>query len=180
MPLQVTCDTISDLYKHGKRTASAILLKHLDTLMGLAKFHRESKDAGLDAARILLILRYEKGIKGKNWETLDTLRFKMAASTDKPMSCFPPTDDAFMQHALRAKLEIIIWCTSHIAKPKTLDPIDHGWIKCSGNLEYVTFAKESVPREPNGLTHFDCNDEKCSCILTCLKFLEICICDKCC
>ena len=124
------CDTKSGIFKHGKRSAYTILLKHPDTLIPLKEFHSLYMEAGLGAARELLLLMYKRGIKGKECDTLDELRFQMVTSTDQPMSYFLPTDDAFTQHARRTKLQTIFWCTSHIAKPKVLDPTNYSWQKC--------------------------------------------------
>ena len=179
------CDTTSGLFKLGKRTAYTILQKHEDALMGLTEFHYENKDSGLEAARKFILFMYGKGIKGKPCGTLDELRFRMATSTDKPVSSLPPTDDAFMQHALRAKLQTIIWCNSHIAKPKIVDPSEYGWVKCDKDLQCVTNLKDFAPKELRDLTHLFCKDEKCTngrkcpCILAGLKCIEICNCDSC-
>lgn len=178
------CDATSGLFKLGKRTAYTILQKHQDTLIRLAEFHCADKEAGLEAARKFILLMYEKGIKGKTCNTLDELRFQMATSSDKPVSSLPPTDDAFMQHALRAKLQTIIWCSSHIAKPKIVDPTNYGWMKCNKDLQYVTSLKESAPKEIRDLIHLFCKDEqctdgrKCPCILAGLKCVEICNCNS--
>ena len=173
------CDTTSSIFKLGKRTAYTILLKHEDTLKPLTKFHSPDVDAGLEAARKLVLLMYEKGMKHKACETLNELRFQMATSTDKSVSSLPPTDDAFTQHALRAKLQTIIWCTSHIAKPKALDPNNYGWMKSGRDLQCVTSVKESAPKELRDLTHLFCKDvnctdaRKCPCKIAGLRCIEI-------
>ena len=179
------CDTTSGIFKLGKRTAYTIFLKHQETLIPLTEFHSLDVDASLEAARKLVLLMYGKGMKRKACETLNELRFQMATLTDKPVSSLPPTDDAFMQHVLRAKLQTIIWCTSHIAKPKPLDPTNYGWQKSGRDLQCVTSLKESAPKELRDLTHLFCKDVKCTdgrkcpCKIAGLRCIEICSCESC-
>lgn len=132
------CDTNNGLFKLRKHTTYAILQKHQDTLIQLTKFHCADKEAGLEAARRFFLLMYGNGIKGKLCNTLDKLHFQMATSTDKPVSSVPPTDDAFMQHTIKAKFQTIIWCSSHSRKPKTTGPTNYNGRKCNRDLHYVT------------------------------------------
>lgn len=181
------CDSTSGFFKLGKKTAYTTFQKHQDAVKGLAEFHSPEHDDGLDAARELLLLMYGKGRKGRSsWDTFDEMRFQLSATTDKPVSSLPPTDDAFRQHALRAKFQTMIWCRSHIAKPRARDPTEYGWIKQSDEcLQCVTSLKESAPTEIRDLTHLYCKDtnctdgRKCACVLAGLKCIEICSCNNC-
>ncbi|KAG1681427.1 hypothetical protein GQR58_011823 [Nymphon striatum] len=99
--------------------------------LGIDTDKEPGDDEGLDAARELLLLMYGKTRKEKSYATLDELRFVLSSTTDKPVSSLPPTDDAFRQHSLRAKFQTMIWCRSHIAKPRMRDPTEYGKAKMS-------------------------------------------------
>ena len=58
--------------------------------------------------------------------TLDDARLVMASARDRPATCLPPTEDAFLQHLKRAQVQTQIWQTSHIAKQKQINTVGNG------------------------------------------------------
>ena len=94
--------------------------------MTLRFFHEDDDDDSVESARKFAFLLY--GQKAKNVKSLNELRYRLATTTDASM--FPPTEDAFKQHVLRAKYQTRIWCESHIAMPRTTNPVNHGWSAC--------------------------------------------------
>ena len=85
MTLQdVTQRVVSSNYRKG--TAYNILLKHQGILIPLIEFHSVEVEAGLEAARKVLLLMYEKGTRHKSCDTINELHFQMTISTDKPES----------------------------------------------------------------------------------------------
>ena len=115
--------------------------------------------------------------------SLNDFRYRFATTTDKAASMLPPTEDAFRQHALRARYQTRIWCESHIAIPEGLDPVNHGWWSCEGGgVTPTKYTKESAPVELRDLTHLyctdnDCKDEKnCPCLQAGLDCIEKCVC----
>ena len=102
------CDTTSALFKIGKQTAYTKLIKHEETLRGLAALGDLSSDDTLvlENARRYALLLYGK--KGQSCSTLDELRYILASTTDMSACALPPTEDAFRQHVLRAQCQAAI------------------------------------------------------------------------
>ncbi|KAG1687923.1 Glutamate receptor ionotropic, kainate 1 [Nymphon striatum] len=119
------CDTTCSFSRIGKRTAYSTLIKNAHTLSDMKRFHEADMDTCISLARKFLRLMYGK--KGKHLDSLNDLRFHFAATTDKPASMLPPTEDAFKQHILRAKYQTKIWWESHIANSPLISPVGHGW-----------------------------------------------------
>ena len=117
--------------------------------------------------------------KWRQGNTLDDVHYIFATTTDKPATQLPPTEDPFHLHALRARNQILIWCSSHVLKPKLHDPTDHGWFE-ENELLLVFFEKEQTPTEMRDLTHLyyaagDFRDGiRCTCLLAGLKCIEMC------
>jgi hypothetical protein len=86
---------------------------------------------------------------------LDELRYEFACKSDKPASAFPPTEDAFLQHVLRAKYQLSIWMQCEVAKPHLVNPICNGWKWDEGtsSLQPIYYEKDAAPVEVRDLTH---------------------------
>jgi len=172
------CDTTSALYRLGKRTAYSALTKNSDALQGLEAF--QDVPTFLDTARRFVLLMHGK--KTKNLSSLNELRFVLATTTDKPASILPPTDDAFVQHVLRAQYQVAVWCQSHVAKPENMNPVGHGWhVNAKDELRPTMYQNESAPAEVRDLTHLYCTDkgcrgQKCQCVIAGLECIDICSC----
>ncbi|KAG1668106.1 hypothetical protein GQR58_018096 [Nymphon striatum] len=96
----------------GKLTAYSTLIKNAHTLSDMKRFHEADMDTCISLARKFVRLMYGK--KGKHLDSLNDLRFHFAATTDKPASMLPPTEDAFKQHILRANKVLITKIISRI------------------------------------------------------------------
>ena len=122
------------------------------------------------------------GKKAKSQASLNELRFHFAVTADRPASQLLPNEDAFQQHALRARSQTIVWCQSHSAKPKIPDPIGNEWHVDSINGLQPTLCKnESAPEELRDITHLYCKDKcckghNCQCRQAGLQCIEICSC----
>ena len=89
----------------------------------------------------------------QNHQSLDELRCILATS-GKPASGFPPTDDAFKQHLRRVHYQVNIWKHNHVAKPEIETPTQNGWkLTASGSLALVMFEIDAAPLEVRDLTH---------------------------
>lgn len=178
------CDTTSGCFRIGKRTAFNTLQKHQEELNGLTEFHSPDPHKGMESARMFGILLY-KSRKERLCSTLDEMRLIHSSTTDKPVSSLPPTEDAFHQHALRAKYQTMVWCNSHIPKPVVRNPIHYGWTMSGDSLVCIRSIKESAPRELRNLTHLYCQDSsctdgaKCPCLQVGLPCIDACKCSEC-
>ena len=102
------------------------------------------------------------GAKARNCSSLDELRYKFARTSDRPGCQFPPTNDAFWQHVLRANYQVSLWVHSHLAQPLLLDHAGNGWkIWSDGDIQQVMFFKNAGPVELRDITHLYCNDTDC-------------------
>ena len=117
--------------------------------------------------------------------TLDKLRYVLASTTDKSAAELPPTEDAFMQHVMKARYQVAIWCQSHIANPVLWELVGNGCKLLDGeHLEPVQYTKDVAPLEVRDLTHLYCKDHdcritwKCQCLQTGLKCTEFCACSE--
>ena len=180
------CDTTSSLLGIGKRTAFTKLVQKAEQLASLASFgESETLEGSLPDARQLVLALYKGQKPARVCTTLDELRFHLATQTDKPGSSFPPTEDAFKQHVMRAKYQVSIWTKSHQAKPNIWNPEGNGWKRNQdGNLEPVMYEGEAAPLEVRDLTHLYCTDKdcanarKCQCLTSGLFCTDLCSCCK--
>jgi len=178
------CDSTSRFFKIGKQTAYKMLQRHQDELKGLTEFQSPDQETGMNSARKFGILMY-KSRKDRLCSTLDELRLIQSSTTDKPVASLPPTEDAFHQHARRAKYQTMIWCSSHIAKPVLGNPSEYGWTKSGDNLVCIRTSKESAPSELRNITHLYCQDTscidgaKCPCLQVGLPCIDACKCSDC-
>jgi hypothetical protein len=172
------CDSTSAMYRMGKRTAYSVLTKNAEALQGLGDLH--DADTFLKSAMDFVLLMHGK--KAKNQASLNELRFHLASTTDKPASQLPPTEDAYEQHALRARYQTVIWCQSHTAMPEIASPVGHGWhLDNMNELKPTLYRNESAPVEVRNVTHLYCTDksckgQNCQCWQAGLECIEICSC----
>ena len=92
------CDTVSYLYRRGKRWAYTTAIKHLTGLLPLCRYGdpEESVDVQeevITAARQYMVSFYDRSDFGG---TLDGLRAHLFVSIKGDMRCLPPTEDAFL------------------------------------------------------------------------------------
>ena len=180
------CDTISPLFKIGKRTTYNTLVVNIAEMPSLAELSQCSDVTnGHPTATKYALLLY--GVKGISCQSLNRLRYNYACKSDTSASLFPPTDGAFEQHTRRVNYQVAKWIHSHEAKPGIWNPDGIGLQLRNNRLEPVMFERDAAPKEVRYLTHLYCIDEYCSqartcqCLnakLTCTKFSS-CNCDEC-
>lgn len=176
------CDTTSSLFKIGKRSAFSKLASQVRecpeilTTFGMT----DNVEADVVSARRYILNVY--GNKDISCTTLDQLRYRYASVTDKAASEFPPTEDAFKQHVLRARYQTSVWLQSHVPVPDLISPDGNGWVTKDGKLVPVMFLKDAAPVEVRDLTHLYCTDtdcavqRKCHCLQNGLPCIEFCSC----
>lgn len=181
------CDSTSSLYKIGKKTAFSKLVQYAEDLPALSTLGTtpDLTENLQDARRYTLALYGNKNKSNRNLcTTLDELRYEFACKSDKPASAFPPTEDAFLQHVLRAKYQLTIWMRCEVSKPQQLSPIGNGWRwdEDTSSMQPVYYVKEAAPIEVRDLTHMYCMDaecktsQKCHCLALGLPCTDFCSC----
>ncbi|KAJ8378401.1 hypothetical protein AAFF_G00242890 [Aldrovandia affinis] len=98
------CDTVSYLYRRGKKHAYKTAVDHLEDLLPLCRYGDpgESLDVKEDvvtAARQYMVSLYERSDFSGN---LDALRAHLFGNIKGDMRYLPPTEDAFQLHLRRA------------------------------------------------------------------------------
>ena len=165
------CDSTNSIFGIGKRTACAILLKMPKSVC--SNLYSSPAESWLATATELVLRMYSK--MAAKCKSFNELRYKLATTTDKPATQLPPTDDAFKQHASRARYQSLIWCSSHLPKPQLDEPEDCGWYRDLSGLHPIMFTHLYCQcKESN------CKDgTKCTCVHAGLKCIELCSCEDC-
>ena len=140
------CDTVSAIYRQGKRKAFNLVHKkqdydQLDTFTRAESIHKEVKKAG----ESLIILKL---YGASNFQSLDEYRhiaYKRAIGRSSLSSSFqleslPPTSAAAEQHSYRTYFTVQQWMGN------TLPPTEWGWRSQDGSLEPV---KTDMPVAPD-------------------------------
>lgn len=178
------CDSTNAMFGIGKKTMYAALERELGSSQSDYGLANVNDPKWMEAARYLIIAMYKSKNK-KKCRILDELRHHLATTTDKLVVQLPPTEDAFREHALRARFQTLIWCRSHIPKPELDDPTKCGWFKDENGLHPVMFKQEAVPKEIRDLSYLYCrdghcrDDKECTCLQAGLKCIDICECQDC-
>ena len=154
----------------------------MDAVYELQTFHQDNVAKPVTVARAYALLLYGK--KRKDIDTLDALRYMLATTTNKSASMLPPTEDAFMQHVLRARYQTRIWCESLIVQQELIDPVGHGWSACvARGITQTMSTQPSVPVEVHDLTPLlhrqGLFGRKCPCLLAGRECIEACSCTDC-
>lgn len=177
------CDTTSSFFRIGKCKAYTRLLGHIKQNPSALKKFGLSNNLQDDAAAACAYMLHVYG--DKKCDTFDQLRYVLASTTDKSAAELPPTEDAFIQHVMRARYQVAIWCQSHVPNQVVWEPIGNGWkLSDCSCLEPVMYTKEAAPIEVQDLTHLYCSDHgcnvsgKCQCLQSGLKCTEFCTCDE--
>ena len=148
---QIRNNTSCSLNRIGKKTADSKLVKNVGIPSKLKTFHEDNLDDSATVTRTYALLLYGK--KGKYVDTLDELRYIMAATTDKSASMLPPMEDSVKQHVLCAKYQTQIWCESHIPNQAVIKPVGHGWSTCDdGGITPKMLTQAPAPVEVRDLT----------------------------
>ena len=124
------CDPTSSYFQIGKKNVYTKLTGELWEKIKWSQVGLSDDIAEvLDICREFVLLLYSnKKMDGGNYcKTWDQLWYILASTTNKTPACLPPTEDAFAQHVMRARLQSAIWCNSHIAKPVLWQPDGNGW-----------------------------------------------------
>ncbi|KAJ8403227.1 hypothetical protein AAFF_G00354440 [Aldrovandia affinis] len=111
------CDTVSYLYRRGKKCAYKTAVDHLEDLLPLCRYGDpgESLDVKEDvvtAARQYMVSLYERSDFSGN---LDALRAHLFGNIKGDMRYLPPTEDAFQLHLRRALHQLAVCKRAHVS-----------------------------------------------------------------
>lgn len=174
------CDTVSSFFGIGKKTA-------LNSAQALAKSDplrlKAIGNATVDTSRYFAVALYDPKCKFKgSHESLNKLRYNLAAKRNVPIAKLPPSEPSFEQHILRASWQTKTWTSAHDPNPEIPAPAGHGWILQEKSLVPAYFEG---PTALEKLQDFYCNclgakcsdEEKCSCCADGVTCSEVCRCE---
>ena len=166
------CDTVSAIYRQGKRKAFDIVHKKrdfdlLDTFTNTGSTHTEVKRAG----ETFLLKLYG----ARNCESLDEYRhiaYKRAIGRSSLSSSFqlaslPPTSAAAKQHSFRTYLTVQEWMGN------SLPPTDWGWRSQEGSLAPLETDISVAPDTLLNMVSCGCKADGCSNMTCCCKKLGL-------
>ncbi|XP_060776579.1 uncharacterized protein LOC132886053 [Neoarius graeffei] len=130
------CDTVSYLYRRGKRQAYTTTIKHLTDLLPLCR----SDFVG----------------------TLDALRAHLFVNIKGDMRCLPPTEDAFLLHLRRALHQLAVCKRAHLVQPNHPAATEFGRQLVNGKLVPVMMLKEAKPSELKLSKYCNCKKSMCA------------------
>ena len=176
------CDTVSSFFGIGKKTAfsTARTIGHseLPCLQALEDYE------SVAVSRQFVVALYDpkKKMKGSH-NSLNELRFHLAAKRSVSIAKLPPCEASFKQHVRRASWQTKTWTTAHIPKPDNSEPSSNGWLSKNGALTPLYFEG---PTALDKLKDFFCgcmgkntceDEEKCPCHQDSVACSQICRCE---
>ncbi len=158
------CDTVSYLYRRGKRRAYTTAIKHLTDLLPLCRYGdpEESLDVQeevITAARQYMVSLYDRSDFGG---TLDALRAHLFVSIKGDMRCLPPTEDAFQLHLRRALHQLAVCKRAHMVQPTYPAATDFERQLVNGKLVATMMLKEAKPSEFKHSQYCRCKKSMCA------------------
>ncbi|KAJ8377976.1 hypothetical protein AAFF_G00249660 [Aldrovandia affinis] len=139
------CDTVSYLYRRGKKLAYKTAVDHLEDLLPLCRYGDpgESLDVKEDvvtAARQYMVSLYERSDFSGN---LDALQAHLFGNIKGDMRYLPPTEDAFQLHLRRALHQLAVCKRAHMSQPTYPVATDFGRELVSDQREPVSTPSSS-------------------------------------
>ena len=175
------CDTVSYLYRRGKRRAYKTAVDHLADLLPLCRYGDPEKSLDIQedvvtAARQYMVSLYDRNGFGGN---LDALRAHLFANIKGDMRCLPPTEDAFQLHLRRALHQLAVCKRAHLSQPTYPAATDFGREVVNGKLVPTLMLKEAKPAEFKHTRYCRCKKSMCArgcgcaranvkCVIACL------------
>ena len=134
----------------------------------------------ISAARPFITILYDPSEKESSHINLNSLRVKFATKKDKSLAKLPPWEAGFGEQAGRSHWQTMIWMSSHIAKPDSGSPEQHGCDKQNNTLVPVYFKGPMASKPLEGLICSCPSRSRCSINCVCSKgswpCTELCTC----
>ena len=168
------CDTVSYLSGKGKNTAVKLLNKHqFESLQAFGESDAD-RDTLVEAGNNFIYCLYKDDNRGLTMN--QTRHYLFCSKKDTPkIQSLPPTDDALLQHFLRAHYQAILWKFSDQLYPPELDITQFSWELING-----------LPSPPGILevvactcgTATPCSRKSCSCSKSEVSCTSYCKCES--
>ena len=158
-------DTVSSLYGIGKATVVKIAKQGKLSLNSIGNIKAEMETVKTQATSFICAAY---GASVKSCTSMTECRVKLwglkTGITSSKLCSLPPTDAAFLQHVLRAHLQVAIWKSALHESPPDIDPTEYGWDKDhQGNLIPRTVAPGTLDAPPEILHLIRCQCKTSEC-----------------
>ena len=110
----------------------------------------------------LSVLGYMEELENERDHTSHMLSTHLYDHFKGDLRCLPPTEDALIQHVLRASIQITITKSAHLYQHNILDPTEYGQY-VTNNTNPYNDAKISNAHSSYYKSHF-CNGKKGKCL----------------
>jgi hypothetical protein len=176
------CDTVSYLYRRGKKRAYKAAIDNIGHLLPLARYgdpdeSLEVTEEVVTAARRYIMALYDRSDFGGS---LDALRAHLFASIKGDMRSLPPTEDAFRLHLLRSLHQVAVCKRAHLSEPIYPVATYFGRHLVNDKLVATMMLKQPKPTEFKRAKYCRCKKSKCgrgcSCAKANVKCVIACMC----
>ena len=157
------CDTVSYIYRKGKKWAVEIAFQCMDELKPLPDYGTSDilSPIGEDifnAARLFFIRLYTTHDFNGN---LNALRAHLFGSTKSDLRNLPPTENAFHFHVLRALNQMVVSKRAHQSVPVLPDPLKYGRQVQDGILRAIMMNMYPKPNIARQSKYCGCSKSHC-------------------
>jgi len=158
------CDTVSFLYKRGKRQAYTTAIEHLTDLLLQCRYGGPEESLDVQEQVIIATRRYMVSLYDRSdfGGTLDALRAHLFVSIKGDMRCLPPTEDAFLLHVHQTLHQLVVCKQAHMVQPNYPAASDFGRRLVIGKLVATMMLKEAKPSEFNHSKYCHCKKSMCA------------------
>ena len=168
------CDTVSQFFGIGKKTAWNVFIKFPTLLSGLIT-DVLTDEVMKDTERFICLL-YDSSTPHTH---TTALRHEMFMSV-KDINSMPPTSEVTAQHIKRAWRQILIWAYSLVPRPNIPSLSDGGWILEGETVKIDYGDLKCMPKNYQQLTACACKKctKNCGCLRSRMPCIPSCKCYK--
>ena len=159
------CDSVSYIYRQGKRKAAKVALQLAGNLNNLEEYGLLETSLGVidDARKVFLTLYGCPHI-----ENLNKLRQHGFAGSKSDLRVLPPTEDAFYQHILHCLYQLIFYKRAHLSNLRMPAITDYGRKIVNGKLQPIMMTRAAKPTF-TVINSCKCKTTRCLRICVCVK-----------
>ena len=165
------CDTVSYIYRRGKKRVVDIAFQCMDELKSLADYGTSEilSPIGEDifnAARVFFIKLYTTHDFNGD---LNALRTHLFGKTNGNLRNLPPTENAFHFHVLRALNQMVVSKRAHQSVPVLPDPLKYGRQVQDGILVPIMMNMDPKPNITRQSKYCGCSKSHCLRACSCAR-----------